>query len=236
MGVAIILLIIIVIIILIYAIYYMLSGTQVLYDLNTQQPAIPFDKITSPNSIRYTYSMWIYVNVWPQQKTKIFSAEGTSGSPKYTGLYLAGSTPALTCEVYTAPPPPAAGATLGSPVTKTVQITTNFPMQRWVHIVISLDGTVIDCYLDGKLVRSMDLGTATAVDTITGTGSNTYTITFGTMNAFLTSFNRKAGATDPQSVWNQYLAGNGYDSKLASSYGFKFEVNKDKEVVAAYKY
>lgn len=234
MGVAIILLIIIVIIILIYAIYYMLSGTQVLYDLNTQQPAIPFDKITSPNSIRYTYSMWIYVNVWPGAATNIFSTE--SGANKYTRLYLIGATPTLKCDILVSPPPPAAGAALGSPVTRTVQITTNFPMQRWVHIVISMDGTVIDCYLDGKLVRSMDLGTATAVDTITGTSSNTYTITFGTMNAFLTSFNRKAGATDPQSVWNQYLAGNGYDSKLASSYGFKFEVNKDKDVIAAYKY
>ena len=230
MGVAIILLIIIVLIILIYVIYYMFTTTQSLADLNTQQPEIVFDKIVNPNSIRYTYSMWLYVNVWPTGEANIFSAETAGSSIKYTRLYLNANTPTLNCDI-------GVSKSDGSATTETkiVQITTNFPMQRWVYIVVSMDGTVIDCYLDGKLVRSMDLGTATNVANVTASNNN-YTIKFGILNAFLTSFKRIDGATDPQTVWNQYLAGNGYESKLNSSYGFKFSVNRDTDVIAEYNY
>lgn len=237
MGVAIILLILIMLIILIYVIYYMLASAQTLSDLNTQQPEIVFDKIVNPNSIRYTYSMWLYVNVWPSGQTAIFSAQTASDAIKYTRLYLTAGIPELKCDIYvTGTPSTSGGATsIGPSTTKTVSITTNFPMQRWVYIVISMDGTVIDCYLDGKLVRSMDLGTATDVAKV-GTGVDEYTITFGKFDAFMTSFKRIDGATDPQTAWTQYLAGNGHESKINSSYGFKFSVNRDKDIIASYQY
>jgi len=235
MGVAIILLILIMLIILIYVIYYMLSSAQTLSDLNTQQPAIVFDKIVNPNSIRYTYSMWLYVNVWPGEKTTIFSAETKDGVIKYTKLYLSAGKPELKCDIYVTGTEIGTSGTLGQSVSKEVSITTNFPMQRWVYIVISMDGTVIDCYLDGKLVRSMDLGTATDVASVSK-GTNEYTITFGKFNALMTSFKRIDGATDPQTAWNQYLAGNGHESTVSSSYGFKFSVNRDKDIIASYQY
>ena len=74
------------------------------------------------------------------------------------------------------------------------------------------------------------------MDNASKANNNNFQINFGSFDAFLTKFSRTAGATDPQTVWNEYMAGNGYESKMAPSYGFEFSVNKDKDIIAKYKY
>jgi hypothetical protein len=52
----------------------------------------------------------------------------------------------------------------------------------------------------------------------------------------LTKFYRVATPSDPQTVWNNYMIGNGYSSATGSSYGFNFTVTKDKTPIAKYQY
>jgi hypothetical protein len=221
------LLIVLVFVIVFYAIYYIYNNAQTLYNLNTATPEIPYDKINDPQSTRYSYKMWVFVNSWGANQKVIIQPSGANGSPSNLKLYLDASTPTLNCDILT---------TDTTTPTKSVVITNNFPIQRWVYIVVSVDGSVVDCYLDGKLIRSADLGYPSKMDNASKANNNNFTIKFGVFDAFLTKFSRIAGATDPQTVWNEYMSGNGYESKLAPSYGFEFSVNKDKDIIAKYKY
>jgi len=220
------LLIVLILVIVFYAIYYVYNNAQTLYNLNDATAAIPYDKINDPQATRYSYKLWVFVNSWGPNQKVIINPGGESNNPSNLKLYLDANTPTLNCDILT---------TDTTAPTKTVVITNNFPIQRWVYIVVSVDGTVVDCYLDGKLIRSADLGYPSKLDNASGALKN-FTIKFGRFDAFLTKFSRISGATDPQTVWNEYMSGNGYESKLTPSYGFEFSVNKDKDVIAKYKY
>ena len=222
-----ILLIILVLVLVFYAIYYVYNSTQTLYNLNDKTPEIAFDKITYPQSTRYSYKMWIFVNSWSNAQKVIINPSGADGSPSNLKLYLDASSPTLKCDILTTDP--------GANPTKQVVITNNFPLQRWVYIGVSVDGSIVDCYIDGKLIRSADLGFPSDLTNASAASKN-LTIRFGQFDAFLTKFSRINGATDPQTAWNEYMSGNGYESKLAPSYGFQFSVNKDKDIIASYKY
>lgn len=224
------LLIVLVLVIVIYAIYYVYNNAQTLYNLNDTVSAIPYDKIKDPQATRYSYKMWVFVNSWGANQKVIINPGGDNNNPSNLKLYLDANTPTLNCDILTTDTSSGAAGT-----TKTVVITNNFPIQRWVYIVVSVDGNVVDCYLDGKLIRSADLGYPSKLDNASGSLKN-FTINFGRFDAFLTKFSRIAGATDPQTAWNEYMSGNGYESKFAPSYGFEFSVNKDKDIIAKYKY
>ena len=227
------LLIVLVLVLVIYAIYYIYNNAQTLYNLNDGSAVdIPYDKIKDPQATRYSYKMWVFVNSWGANQKVIMTAGGKDNNPLNLKLYLDANTPTLNCDILTTD---TSGGAAGT--TKTVVITNNFPIQRWVYIVVSVDGNVVDCYLDGKLIRSADLGYPTKLDNASASETvKNFSIKFGRFDAFLTKFSRIAGATDPQTAWNEYMSGNGYESKLAPSYGFQFTVNKDKDIIASYKY
>ena len=100
----------------------------------------------------------------------------------------------------------------------------NFPLQKWVYIVVSVDSTVADLYIDGKLVRSQNL-------TNNKPPSKEASITYGSsVDAYITNFERQATAMDPSTAWSIYMKGNGgnYFSNLFSSYGMTVTVTKDQ--------
>jgi hypothetical protein len=146
-------------------------------------------------------------------------AVATAGTNKFR-VYLDSTSPTLKADIYT---------TDTSAPTKTVTITNNFPVQRWVYIVISVEGSVVDCYLDGKLVKSQQLQFLPSI------GSE-YTIVYGQFDAFVTKFSRIATPSDPQKVWNNYMAGNGFNAAAGPAYGFSFVVTKDQAPIAKYQY
>jgi hypothetical protein len=98
-------------------------------------------------------------------------------------------------------------------------ITNNFPIQKWVHVVISVDNTSIDWYIDGKLITSQQLPSVAYV-------TDSYGIGFGVFDAYLTGFVRNDYPLDPQTVWNKYMAGNGIKTAMAS-YSLSATIKKD---------
>jgi hypothetical protein len=186
-------------------------------NMNKDKVSIANTDIVNPTSVRSSYSMWIYVNSWGTTKKTICSAK--VGTTSYFELYLDATSPTLSCKITTS------GAT-----PDTVVVSNNFPVQRWVYIVISIDGNVVDCYLDGKLIRSQQLTNLASIN-------KDITIETGNFDAYMTSFYRKPAASDPQSVWSTYMSGNGYTSNnLLSDYGFSFSVTKDNKEIVGYKY
>ena len=141
---AIILGIVIVILVFILYKYFQSTATTVkssMTDLKIQQPVIT--NISSPTNNQYAYGIWLYVNNWDQGTTKvIFSVQGS------LNVYLLQNQPSLCVDVK-----------MSDNTTSSTIITNNFPLQKWVYIIVSLDNQFLDVYLDGKLIKSAKLST-----------------------------------------------------------------------------
>jgi hypothetical protein len=218
MNIALIILLIIILVLVLYLLFYVQGGKSSLTNMNKDTMVITNKDIVNPMSVRSSYSMWLYVNSWSSVK-KIICSAGVTGSANVFELYLDANTPTLKCDIRTA-----------SGAIESVSVTNNFPVQRWVYIVISIDGKIVDCYLDGKLIKSQQLQNLSDMP-------KDYNITSGAFDAYLTTFYRKPAASDPQTVWSNYMSGNGYTSNnLMSDYGFSFSVTKDNREIVGYKY
>jgi len=217
----------IVIIILIYVLYkYFTTSTSTLsalIDLSKTSSSTPITKredIVNSISQRYAYAVWIYIDSWDSNKkkdifyrNKVAAASGSTPERSDIRLYLDQFSPILKCEFYT-------NISQTQP-TETITITNNFPVQKWVYVIISVDNKIVDCYIDGKLVTSQQLQNQPNI-----TDSDIFV---GTFNAHLAKFQRMTSPVDPQTAWSNYMAGNGGNSlrKMFSSYGVDVSFKKD---------
>ncbi len=102
----------------------------------------------------------------------------------------------------------------------------DFPLQKWVYVILSIDDSVADTYIDGKMVRSETFITKPKLT------DSTSTIVFETATSaviYLTKFTRTPTPMDPSLAWSSYMAGNGGSSfsSLFASYGANFTLTKD---------
>jgi hypothetical protein len=190
--------------------------------LKATNPSIT--SISEPTSTTYAYGIWVYVNSWNNNNIEkvIFNR------PSNIKVYLSASSPTLNCDV-----------TMSDASIKTIQITDNFALQRWVHIIVSLDNQYLDCYLDGKLVKSSRLYSVTNSTTIipaTPGSSSTSAIVLGSSTPFdavVSKFTRWTSPMDPETAWKTYLSTNS-SSMFGSigSYGASINILKDSSKYA----
>ena len=182
----------------------------------------PITNINSGQSTQYAYGIWVYVNTWNTTTQKIiFQRKGGSIS-----LYLDSNQHSLYCHISTNPPTP-------SGEKGDILITDNFPVQKWVYIVVSMDSNIVDCYLDGKLTTSNKLSGSSVTPGV----SSTDPIILGSgWDAYIAGFNNWAGPIGPQEAWDSYLSGNGSTvSRFFSAYGMTVSVYKDNVEQSSYK-
>jgi hypothetical protein len=88
------------------------------------------------------------VNNWNNTSEKyIYNANAGTASTQVIKLYLDTTAPTLYCKL----------SGLGNNANPVIKVTENFPIQKWVYVVISVDSQIADCYLDGKLIKSTKL-------------------------------------------------------------------------------
>jgi hypothetical protein len=194
----------IVVAILIYVLYlYFSDNSQNILkyqDINDSQISISSDDLRSPGSTRYAYGMWIYINSWDTTSDKIlFKRDDDSIIVK-----LASNTPTLTVK-------------LGE--NDEILATNNFPLQKWVYVVVSVDNNIVDVYLDGKLVKSERVNETVMPKEKSG-------LTSGKFDAFVARFKRWAHPLNPQVVYNEYMKGSGQGGMI-TGYGVDVSVLKD---------
>jgi Concanavalin A-like lectin/glucanases superfamily len=216
---------IIIVVILIYVLYiYFVKKSAViatsasLLNGNNQ----PITTINSGQSTQFAYGIWVYVNTWNTTTQKIiFQRQGGSIS-----LYLDSNKPSLYCHISTNPPtPPGENGD--------ILITDNFPVQKWVYIVVSMDTNILDCYLDGKLITSNKMA-GTSVSP--GPASKDPILLGSGWDAYIAGFNNWAGPIGPQEAWDSYLTGNGNTvSRFFSAYGMTLSFSKDNVEQSSYK-
>jgi hypothetical protein len=208
-----------------YLIFFVFTGTQSLnkkVDLGGAQSPILASTLSNPGSVRYSYELWVYVYQFETGGKYLFYRTSKSGN-KNIGLKLGNTEPSLNLEYTTTA---ATAATATSPATtgtqKSLVISSNFPIQTWTQVIISVDNNYIDAYINGKLVKSIQ-------DSLEAPDINS-SITYGVVKAYLAKFNRNTYPIDPQAAWNNYMAGNGVSgatSSLMGNYGASITFNKD---------
>lgn len=174
-------------------------------DLSVSSPVVKYTDLTNRDSTRYSFALWLYVNNWNNivQKT-IISRMGDFD------LYLDTTSPNLLLNVK-----------LNNGSNQIVNLTNNFPIQKWTYVIVSVDNQIIDFYIDGKLVLSKQLKALPMVskNDVSMGDSNHPDIT-------VTGLIRFTQPMDPITAWNNYLRGNGV-STSGSTYNVKLSVLKD---------
>ncbi len=214
----------IIVIILIYVLYvFFINKSSVISKSASLKEGgnEPVTTINSAQSTRYAYGIWVYVNTWDSTREKtIFSRKDN------IRLYLAADEPNLYCSI-------SCSSKDGSSIDEqNILITDNFSIQKWVYVVISSDNSIIDAYIDGKLVNSTKLVTppnqpqsAKLAPIIYGNGWDCYV-------AGLQNWSNPIG---PQEAWDNYMAGNSNAlSQFFGSYSLNFAVNKDNVQQSSY--
>ena len=229
----------IVIAILIYVLYryFSVTSTTIQSSASLKTPVTQITDIQNPTNTRYAYGIWVYINSWDINANKtIFSRKDN------LKLYLDKSSPTLKLDMTMS------NSTVATPVNETLTVTDNFPIQKWCHIIVSVDNQFVDVYMDGKLVKSKRFYTVTSSGT-TSMGNMPKTpgdITvpvflgnsdvsvqpFSSFDAYAAMFKRWTGPVDPQTAWSSYMDGNGGNSlsKTLSSYGINVAILKDNVV------
>jgi hypothetical protein len=94
-------------------------------------------------------------------------------------------------------------------------ITTTFPFQKWTQVVISVDGPMVDTYLDGKLVNTYNIpGTEMYNPDNSSSIKAGNAFTYGQMKLFT----YYPDAINPQAVWNKYASNSSF-SGLGQYFG-----------------
>jgi len=233
----------VIIVFLVYILYKYFTNTSVSLQsqaaLTNQVPGIT---VKNPQSTRYAYGIWVYVNSWNSNIYHVIFNRNNNIS-----LYLDVSSPTLICEMTM--------STNGKDPsgTRRMIITDNFPLQKWVNIIVSVDNQFVDTYLDGKLVestrmyRTIDNNGITSIELPlvppdvntqmfvgnSDTNSSLYGIngnTFKPWDAYVTQFKQWSdGPIDPQTAWDYYMQGNGSSSlvKYLGNYGANLQILKN---------
>ena len=184
-----------------YTTYFVTSSKLSSYvDLKLANTAISYNNLVSKTSTRYAYGVWIYVNSWNSNNAKTIISRGTSPNFDFK-LEIGKTSPTLTCTI--------AETTSSTSTTSptAILITDNFPLQKWTYVIVSIDSSIVDFYLDGKIVKSTKLPYIPKLPaTDIAIGDKTYP------DIFLASLNRWPIPMEPQTAWNNYLQGTGIPS------------------------
>ena len=226
-----------VVIVLIIYLYFFYSTNETILsdkmDLTLAQPQIEVANIVEPQSAVYSYEFWVYVGKYGGAKQELFyrasdkyNATCSIGTFTNTallinniGVYIDGASPTLKID-YVKNNAATSSATANSctgarPSNEkgTIVVTDNFPVQSWVHVIVSVSDSYIDTYVNGKLTKSIKETDGIYLPSLL------LPITFGTCDStILAKLTRTTKATDPQTAWNKYSAGNG-DSQLSKYLG-----------------
>lgn len=167
--------------------------------LDSSPPAISSNKLASPTAVNFTYTIWVFVN--SLNKTSDMTIFHRTDD---TNLYLEGSTGKLIAVM---------GKQEYNEITNKIDITNNFPLQKWVCVTISLNSNIMDAYLDGKMVKSVKLNPAYSNDSVKP-------IDFGSdVDIYISNFERVPSPTDPKTAYDKYLAGSGGASLVSALLG-----------------
>lgn len=248
MDIKVILFIIIIIVMLYIVVRYYLADVNTLTSIvsATTLATIPASKLATNglgvNSNNFSYAIWMYIEDWNYNYGEykyVFTRMGATTAPTAPSssdkaILSSQPCPCVTLDAIqnnlridlTITGVDSAAVTqndVSDPNNKNYMIHTcyvnNFPIQKWVSVVVSVYGKSLDVYLDGKLVRTSVLPGVPVINP----GASVYVTPAGGFSGWTSKFQYYPNATDPQTAWNIYEQGYGANwlSNLFGNYQVK---------------
>lgn len=175
------------------------------------------DLPTTSTGSEYGYSFWIYVSDWTyrfgQAKSVLWKGDSSCNSANPSiWLYPKENKLMVRCEAYSYNPadgrysnPEGSMNPLQNPsllgVEKSCDID-NIPLQRWVHVGVSLWNRTLDVYINGKLTRSCVLPGVAKLNK-----GNIYTTAVGGYQGYISRLQYFNHALSPDYVYGLYRKG-----------------------------
>lgn len=218
----------ILLVVVIYILYKVISekGKSVVNKLTSTESngSMGLNNLSKPNSSRYYLSWWLYIDQLSASGTNIFTIQhDDSGTIKKRVSVDVDANSKMTYILKEK-----SGETT---VATNLTMMENFPLQKWVYCVLSVDNDLVDIYIDGKMIRSQKMGFK--VQHPSGESGDEIKFTKHEANSgnkfYLAKMDRIPQPMDPSNAWSKYMEGNGgnYFSRLFSNYGASFTITKD---------
>jgi hypothetical protein len=206
----------VIVVILLYMYFFYKTGETKLGDKIMLDKASPIAKkdVIDPKSQVYSFETWVYINQYDGTGKELFY-KGAVGA-RNIEVSISGASPTLIVKYLT---------NESTPAQKSLTVTDNFPIQTWVHVIVSVDSNYIDVYVNGKLTKSIkeSQGIKMPDDVAIEFGD------WGQNKCSLAKFYRRTYATDPATAWTLYNDGNGSNrvSKYLGTLGMDVTLKKD---------
>lgn len=198
---------------------------------NEQQTISGKKMKNSGNSADYTYSMWFYVDDWNYKfgQEKVLWKRGDASNQPGPSVSLGAMENDVTIKV-------ACYATSAQTATQ-ANIheckVNNFPIQKWVNLIVSLQGETLDVYVDGKLHKTCVLEGVPKVSN----GSDVFVTPDGGFSGFTSNFQYWDKGSNPQQAYNIYRKGygGGVLGNAFNKYKLRVQVLKDNDVAGGFE-
>lgn len=198
----------------------------------------------------FTVSTWFYVNNWSYRSGKNKCILRVGGSNFDTiRIYLSGNKPKLNVRLHTRDAGSTSTTGQGDALSfQTLNSTFNtlqsdsalldspsgcdlpeVDLQRWVNLVVAVNGKLADIYIDGKLARSCILPSHFKVDS----SYSAYVIPFGGFGGEISTTVMYDMALNPEMIYKNYIAGpepiTSFSQMLSSFFTFGINVSIDSK-------
>ena len=208
-----ILIVLLIIVIIFIVLRFTSTGSNVLSKCHSGQKAteITPDKLGgNSNSNNYAYSIWFYLADWSYRlgDTKTLFSRGaySTMSSQVNPLVTFDSYQnniTISTTTYRDQPPPGGGGAVMPSTSNSECTIQNFPIQKWVNLIVSLNSRTLDIYLDGKLVRTCILpGTAKI-----SPSSSVYVTPDGGFDGWTSNFQYFSNPLNPHEAYAIYKEG-----------------------------
>ena len=239
---------VVIVVILLYIIWsYFFTSMEVLmsFQKGTDLTTMKLDKIVNGSRNNYSFSVWTYIDDWGvnygNNKNILAITPGTL-NPCFFALYLSKTTNDLNIYIE-----PTSVSTIRSSenvynsLTSTCSVT-NFPLQTWVNISVSVYNRAIDVYVDGKLIKTCSMPViASAISNSSSIiigGKQTPAITeVPGFSGFIASVLYSPDVFSPKEVWDIYSRGytnSAFDLNALKRYKLELAFLKDNSVLKSF--
>ena len=183
-------------------------------------------------SMDYTYSMWFYVDDWNYkfgQDKLLFTRSDTANQPS-PSVSLGNMENNITISV-------ACYATSSQTASQSnIHKCTinNYPLQKWVNLIVSMQGETLDVYIDGKLEKTCVLEGVPKVSAET----DLLVSPNGGFSGWTSNFQYFDKATNPEEAYNIYKKGYGGGGlgNAFNKYKVRLQLLKENEVAAGVEF
>ena len=239
---------VVIVVIILYIIWsYFFTSMEVLMSFQDAavSKSVALTSIDSSKS-NYSFSAWTYINDWGtnygKRKNILVIPDGV-GSFYYFALYFSETTNDLQIYVRTQGMTSSSNSYLAAISTDTGYFTTtcsvtNFPLQTWVNISISVYNRAIDVYIDGKLIKTCSMS---AVANPIPTGKSIYiggdiasSSKLPGFSGYIASVLYNSEVFSPKEAWDIYARGynnSAIDLNVLKRYKLQMSFLKDNSVL-----